>query len=157
MKYSYLLLLLLCLGCKDIETQKIYSDEISKKELQQINWSEVETYPEFQNCSHCIEKAEKKKCFEQKVTQYFYEKLTAQKYIVTDSLMGNINIYIKITAKGQPILDSLQASNILYQQLPELDSIIITSVENLPVLEPAYKRGIPVTTTFKLPLEIKTK
>ncbi|PZD76980.1 hypothetical protein [Mesonia sp. K7] len=157
MKYHYLFLLFLVVGCKEIETQKVYSDEISQKELQQINWSEVETYPEFQNCSHCVEKAEKKKCFEQKVTEYFYRKLATQQYVVTDSLDETFHLYIKITAAGKPVLDSLHASEDLYIKLPQLDSLMTTSVENLPVLEPAYKRGIPVSTSFTLPLEIKTK
>lgn len=157
MKYHYLLFLFLVIGCKEIETQRVYSDEISQKELEQINWSEIETYPKFQNCSHCVEKTEKKKCFEQKLTEYFYQKLVKQQYVVTDSLDETFLLYIKITAAGKPILDSLYAREDLYVKLPQLDSLMNVSVETLPILEPAYKRGIPVTTSFTLPLEIKTK
>ena len=76
MKYSYLLLLLLCLGCQNFETKKISSDEIIQEELKEFNWQEVEVYPSFKECESFTETQEKKTCFEKpglKKTRIFWK------------------------------------------------------------------------------------
>jgi hypothetical protein len=41
--------------------------------------------------------------------------------------------------------------------LPSLKDILKKSVEELPAIYPAIKRGIPVTTVYKLPIRIAVK
>ena len=45
----------------------------------------------------------------------------------------------------------------LLREIPTLDSILNLSIKNLPKIFPANKRGIPVTTKYRLPIRIQLK
>ena len=62
-----------------------------------------------------------------------------------------------ISSKGNVVLEKVQSSENCKLQLPELDSLLLLSVQNLPVIYPAIKRGIPVTTKYRLPIIIELK
>jgi hypothetical protein len=50
----------------------------------------------------------------------------------------------------------MKIDSLLKVQIPSLATNIIEGIKTLQPIAPAYKRGIPVKTTFKLPLVIKT-
>ena len=48
-----------------------------------------------------------------------------------------------------------QAHELTKQQIPELDSILNSSLEGLPKLYPAIKRSQQVQTVFQLPIILR--
>jgi hypothetical protein len=50
----------------------------------------------------------------------------------------------------------MKMDSLLKAQIPSLAANIIEAIKTLQPIAPAYKRGIPVKTKFKLPLVIKT-
>ena len=50
----------------------------------------------------------------------------------------------------------MKIDSLLKVQIPLLATTIMEGIKTLQPIAPAYKRGIPVKTTFKLPLVIKT-
>ena len=40
------------------------------------------------------------------------------------------------------------------KQMPEFDGVITQSLKNLPKLAPALKRGIPVNTKYRIPVQL---
>ena len=53
------------------------------------------------------------------------------------------------------MVDSINASYNIKNRLPKLDSLLKLSIENIPTSYPAIKRGIPVSTKYRLPIRIK--
>lgn len=153
----WLFLLVVLLGCQQLETKKIFSDEIAAEELKHINWNDVETYPSFPECEKCKNKSEQKRCFEQQVTRVIYQSLAAHQVVLQDSLQEKVVVFMGISAKGEVKIDSLEASSHLYSQLPEFKTWIRDAVSSLPKTYPAQKRGIPVSTSFQLPLTIQSE
>jgi hypothetical protein len=50
----------------------------------------------------------------------------------------------------------MKIDSVLSNQLPLLENKLIEGLDSFQPIAPAYKRGIPVKTSFKLPIIIKT-
>jgi len=62
-----------------------------------------------------------------------------------------------IDSKGKIQYEKMDTSEIIKNQLPELDSVLSASIQKIPAIYPAIKRGIPVTTKYTLPIRIQLK
>ena len=51
----------------------------------------------------------------------------------------------------------MEIDSIVSRQLPEIASWLEQSVDSLPKIYPATKRGIPVVTTFRMPIVIQAE
>jgi hypothetical protein len=51
----------------------------------------------------------------------------------------------------------MEVSEVIIKQLPTLDSLLAISIQNIPKIYPAIKRGIPVKTKYILPIRIQFK
>ena len=69
-----------------------------------------------------------------------------------DTLM--VLLKVLQTGKTQIVSVKSKSNNKAYIQF--LDSILRGNIVNMPTLQPAIKRGIPVTTQFELPIIIKS-
>jgi len=156
MKYVCFLLLLIVLGCKNFDEKKISSEEIVEEELKHFNWEEVESYPAFLECDN-LEKQEIKACFENRLSQEIYLSLQERKVILSDSIQEKMLLFVSISKEGKPSLDSIEVSRLIEKKMPEMQSWLKQSIQQLPKIYPARKRGIPVKTSFKLPLIISSE
>jgi hypothetical protein len=155
-----LFLIFLCLifvSCEEFKTRKISSEEILVEETRDFNWHEVDQYPAFSECRSITEVEAAKSCFGNKVAQYFYSRLEAKQPVVTEALDDTLYLYLKISEKGKPAIDSMEIDSLVIGQLPEIKSWLSQSVDSLPKIYPATKRGIPVKTTFRMPIVIKAE
>ncbi|MGI0105218.1 hypothetical protein [Salinimicrobium sp. WS361] len=155
-----LFLIFLCLifvSCEEFKTRKISSEEILVEETRDFNWHEVDQYPAFSECRSITEVEAAKSCFGNKVAQYFYSRLEAKQPVVTEALDDTLYLYLKISEKGKPAIDSMEIDSLVIRQLPEIRTWLSQSVDSLPKIYPATKRGIPVKTTFRMPIVIKAE
>ena len=158
MKKTLLFVFLVSLtSCDYFETRKVTSDEILSEETKELNWQEVDQYPAFEECREVMESEAAKACFGNKVASYFYARLEAKQPVVTETLNDTLYLYLKISEKGIPAIDSMEVDSLVVAQLPEIRSWLAQSVDSLPRIYPATKRGIPVVTTFKMPIIIKAE
>ncbi|NJW52358.1 hypothetical protein [Salinimicrobium oceani] len=159
MKKSLFLMLfpLVFASCEEFQTRKISSEEILIEETRDFNWHEVDNYPAFAECRNITEVEAAKACFGNKVSQYFYSRLEAKQPVVTEALDDTLYLYLKISEKGTPAIDSMEIDSLVLNQLPEIRSWLSQSVDSLPKIYPATKRGIPVKTTFRMPVVIKAE
>src|SRR6056297_3503070 len=144
-------------SCDYFEKQKVSSEEILSEETRELNWQEVDQYPAFEECREVMESDAAKACFGNKVASYFYARLEAKQPVVTESLDDTLYLYLRISEKGIPAIDSMEVDSLIVQQLPEIKTWLKQSVDSLPKIYPASKRGIPVVTTFKMPVVIKAE
>ncbi len=152
-----LLLLLILTNCKDFETKKITSEEVLYQESRSLNWKEVDEYPAFENCKSIKEIEKARNCFETTVANFIYAYLIKKQPIVTQSIDDTLFLYLEISKSGKPIVDSVSVDTLITNQLPELELWIKQSVDSLPKIYPAIKRGVPVSSVFKMPILIKAE
>lgn len=159
MKKTLLLVLLpfLFASCEEFQTRKISSEEILVEETRDFNWHEVDQYPAFEECRNISEVQAAKTCFGNKVSHYFISKLQAKQPVVTEEIDDTLFLYLRISEKGTPTIDSMEIDSLVRDQLPDIRTWLIESVDSLPKIYPATKRGIPVKTTFRMPVVIKAE
>ena len=151
------LLLLLCISCDELETRKISSEEILSEEKKELNWREVDQYPAFKECRRISEIDAAKECFGKKVANYIYARLEAKQPVVTEALHDTLLLHLHISEAGVPEIDSVEIDSVVIAQLPHIQSWLRQSIDSLPKIYPATKRGIPVATKFLMPIVIKAE
>lgn len=122
-----------------------------------INFNEVDFSPSFAMCDSLVEKEAKSTCFRTNIHQKIGEELQKQVFTIKDSIDEIVTVHLLIDNKGDVKLEQMEASKIIKEQLPSLDSLLAISVQNLPKIYPAIKRGIPVKTKYILPIRIQLK
>lgn len=157
MKKVILPVLFLCLISCNFETKKISSEEVLEQESRALNWKEVDEYPAFEDCQDETELQAAKNCFENKVATEIYSFLAAQQPVVTESINDTLFIYLEITKEGKPQIDSIRVDSTVTNQLPDIKEWLKQSIDSLPKIYPASKRGIPVSTVFKMPVVVKAQ
>lgn len=152
--FSFLILLMFCTSCENFpfskKQQKPVLDTI-------INFNEVDFSPSFKICDSIIEKEAKSDCFRTTIHQKIGEELQKQVFTIQDSIDEIVNVSLIIDSKGKIQFEKMDASEIIKNQLPKLDSVISASIQKIPAIYPAIKRGIPVTTKYTLPIRIQLK
>lgn len=156
-KPLFSLFLLAFFSCDQFETKKISSEEILSEETRELNWHEVDQYPAFEECREYLQEDKSKECFGNKVANYFYAHLEEKQPVVTMALNDTIYLYLRISERGVPSIDEMEVDSLVVDQLPEIRTWLTQSVDSLPKIYPATKRGIPVVTTFKMPVVIKAE
>lgn len=144
-------------GCDRFETKKISSEEILSAETKELNWKDVDQYPAFRECRDIMEVEAAKECFGNKVASYIYAGLEEKQPVVSESIEDTLLLYLSISEKGIPAIDSVHMDSLVPFHLPEIRSWLKESVDSLPTIYPASKRGIPVATKFRMPIVIKAE
>ncbi|MFD1094877.1 hypothetical protein [Salegentibacter chungangensis] len=157
MKKILLPVLVLLLASCNFETKKISSEEVFDQESKSLNWKEVDEYPAFEDCKNETELPAAKDCFATKVAENIYAYLAAQQPVVTESIDDTLYLYLEISKEGRPVIDSVKVDSTVTRQLPDIKIWLKQSIDSLPKIYPASKRGIPVSTVFKMPIVIKAE
>ena len=156
MKNLTIFILILCLSsCDYFDKKKVNSQDIVNEELQTFNWKDVDEYPSFQTCESSSSKQESKQCFEATLTSHITSQLAQEKIVVTKDINDTVIINFLISEKGELNVLSINNSDSIKSQIPEIDSFFRQSLNDLPEIQPAFKRGQHVKTEFKLPVVIK--
>lgn len=150
---AFLVLLVSC----NFETKKISSEEVFQLESQTLNWREVDEYPAFEDCQQERELTAARNCFERKVAENIYAYLARQQPVVTQSIDDTLYLHIQINREGKPEIASMEIDSTLTKQLPDIRTWLHQSIDSLPKIYPASKRGIPVSTKFKMPVVVKAE
>jgi hypothetical protein len=138
-------------SCDFFKKPVVTEEVLVAQEKESINLNTVDIFPSFSNCDE-LEKELQKTCFFQTLTDQIYEHLTQNNLRVTKSIRDTIQVELHIDTLGIIKISQIQKKPYTAKYIPTLDSLIKVSVENLPKASPAYKRGIPVTTKFMLPI-----
>lgn len=156
-KILLLLFLVIFTACDLFQTKKVSSEEILIEERQELNWHEVDQYPAFSECREILEEVPAKDCFGNKVASYVYARLERKQPVVTETLHDTIMLHLVVSDSGKPVLDSVEIDSVVIHHLPKIRTWIQESIDSLPRIYPASKRGIPVATRFKMPVVIEAE
>ncbi len=138
-------------SCQYFEKQIPSQEELLKKELSNINWKEVDEFPSFSNCDSILQKAQKKECFFNYLTQLIQEKLNTDTLTVLYPQLDTINVKVTVFPNSTMQFEP-QLSDSLSYNTPKIDSILKVRLVDFPKVNPAIKRGMPVKIQFVLPV-----
>jgi len=149
------LLFLVMVSCQYLDVKKTTSKAIFEEELKTFNWSEVDNYPSFLVCDDLQVKQDIKSCFEITLTNHISERLQAETIIVNQDVNDTIMLSFLISEKGELQIKAIEIDSITTHEIPSLEASITESLNTLPKIFPAVKRGQQVKTQFKLPIILK--
>jgi len=152
--FSFLLLFLLITSCDKFSFSKRNNSQVLDTI---VNFSSVDTSPSFKVCDSIIEKQKKSDCFRATIHQEIGAELKQHQFVIRDSISEIVYVVLRINSEGTIFLEEIASSIAIKNQLPELDSILKVSITKIPKMYPAIKRGIPVTTKYRLPIKIQLK
>ncbi len=156
-KTLLLLLFTVLMGCNNFETRKISSEEVLDQESRSLNWKEVDEYPAFENCRNITEIEKARDCFERTVANSVNLYLSRQEPIVTEAIDDTVIVHLEISKTGKPTIEDIEVDTLITNQIPDLKLWLQQSVDSLPKIYPASKRGIPVSSIFKMPVVIQAE
>lgn len=151
-----LLVISLCFSCEFLE--KLNESGFSTTKMDTvIDYTRVDVLPSFKICDSLLEIPDKNRCFVNNLYNHFSKELLAHTFNLPESVYERVIVHIRINAKGNATLVSIDSSELIKNTIPTLDQIIKDSIDKLPMLYPALKRGIPVATVYELPIVINLK
>ena len=153
MKLRLFVLVVVLTSCKDLNLQKIDQTTLVEEELQSINWNAVDEYPSFQDCDTLTEQTTEA-CFKKVLIDRINTTLSEASIVVNQDISDTLKLKLLINREGGIFISDIVAKPMTYSEIPELDSLMHQSIENLPKVFPASKHGQPVTTEFQLPVVI---
>ena len=149
------LLCLMLASCQYFDVEKTSSEAILKKELKTFNWKEVDSYPSFKTCDTLQSKLDAKQCFETTLANHISSKLQEQTIIVSQDINDTILLSLLISEKGELVINAIEIDSVTTLEIPEIKNIITNSLDTLPTIFPAIKRGQQVKSQFKLPIVLR--
>jgi len=151
---SFLLLFIFITSCDNF----LFSKNKNMQLLDTIvNFSSVDTSPSFKVCDSIIDKQKKTNCFRTTIHQKIGAELQKHQFVIRDSISEIVYVDLLINSKGKIVLEAMESSEEIKIKLPKLDSVLRISIDKIPNVYAAIKRGIPVTTKYRLPIKIQIK
>jgi len=120
-----------------------------------VDFNSIDAFPLFPNCKDIPSREKQQICFQLEMSQHIYASLKKHTLNSKEIISDTVVVKLKVDNMGITSLSGLQISNETKSLIPEFDSILRVSLENLPKLEPAIKRNMPVSTEFVLPIILK--
>ena len=152
---SIFLVVVMFTSCEYFNVKKTSSEAILNDELQTFNWNEVDTYPTFASCDASATKIENERCFEQTLASHITNYLQKEPIIVTQDVNDTILLDFQVSEAGSLLLLNSKIDSITLLEIPNIEALLVSSLDSLPKMFPAIKRGQQVKTQFKLPIIIK--
>ena len=144
-------------SCNFLESREKRTQELINAELQQIDWNSIDSYPLFLDCDETASKESQRQCFEQKLTTHFEATLNEFEFIIDSESNPVVFVTFVIDTEGRIMVVDIEKDPSILKQMPEFDGIISQSLKNVPAIAPALKRGIPVRTKYRIPVQLNTK
>ena len=123
------------------------------------NWNVNDEPPSIKLCDQIESELNRNICFQDELTKLIYENIDFSEIVVNNNLNDTLILSILINQKGKiSILKSVVPLKIK-NQIPLIDSILTKAIRRLPIILPATKTniGVQVSSSFELPLILKTK
>lgn len=143
-------------SCTWISSKEERTQRIAEKELLAIDWNDVDHYPLFEDCDESSPKEQQRQCFEEHVLKNISQSFEEQNFIFETDLEYTVYVDFIVNKQGMFQVADIERNRDLLELMPDLNRIINRSFTGLPRVEPALKRGVPVSTKFRIPLSFNT-
>ena len=158
MKYILSLFILASLFACDLDiNKKVSVAEILDDEWKTFNWSDVDEYPSFTSCDSLLTISQKKECFISTLSNQISYDLIGNSKIVNRTIQDTVILNFTISKQGEIILKELKIDQDIIEIKSIIDLSFQNSIEKLPKILPAIKRGQYVNVNFTLPIFVSTE
>ncbi|WP_290848530.1 hypothetical protein [Flavobacterium sp.] len=131
-------------------------DELLGKELDAINWKEVDVFPSVAACDSVQDRVMQRQCFLDFLVSTIQEKLNADTVNVNYPDLDTIEVKVTIFPDSHVEFEPKLTDSLVYGKA-KIDSILQLRLADFPKVKPALKRDIPVKTQFVLPVVLDVK
>lgn len=152
---SILFLLCLLTACDWSAKRQEKTQELVDQEIQAIDWEDVDQYPLFTDCDELDSKPEQKKCFMETLLRHFSKTLQESEFVLEEEIKDTVFVDFRMEDTGVITLIGIKNDEQIRQQIPEFRKQIEKSLNSLPKIDPALKRGIPVSAKFRIPIVLQ--
>lgn len=153
---TFLLFVFILTSCEIFSPQSSVSE--SKLQLLDtvIDYTSVDVYPIFSDCENYAESDNQKECFETSITEKLAALLSDHDLKVNKEVNDMASIDILIDNTGKASLVNINSPKSIREELTNLESVIRESINQLPIIKPALKRGMEVKSQYRLVIVVKT-
>ena len=144
-------------SCELNINKKISVDEILDEEWRTFNWSDVDEYPSFSHCDSLQNLSLKKECFITTLSDQISEDLIINTKTVNRTIQDTVMLRFVISKNGQITLEELIVDKNIIDLKGVINSSFESSIDKLPKIFPAIKRGQQVKVKFSLPIFVSTE
>lgn len=136
-----------------------FEDKAKSKPIQKVDtivdFNSVDAFPLFPDCNAIPSREKQQICFQVEMSKHIYASLKEYSLNTAEAINDTVLVKLKIDLLGKTSLSNIITTKKTLKLIPNFDSIVRISIENLPALQPAIKRNMPVTTEFTLPIILK--
>ncbi|MCL9804927.1 hypothetical protein NAT51_05315 [Flavobacterium amniphilum] len=142
-------------SCQYFEKNVPAKEELLQKELNKINWDEVDEYPSTTECDSITDKLQRKQCF------FDYVSSQLELHLNNDTIKSlypkQDTLKVKVTVLPDAMITFVSHFDIdtLSFDKVKADSVLQSKLSDFPLMEPAIKRGIKVKSEFIIPVVLK--
>ncbi len=149
--YLLVITLMFSVSCKT-ENEKTEEASLQANErFQNLDKAVVDVYPQFEGCDEMDSAPD---CFYNKLHALIQQRLTQDTLTMQIKQLDSLVTAFTVTEKGivryDSIVDSAQHIDRVF-----LDSILRVKLKDLPVIDSALKQGIPVSSSYLVPVVVK--
>ena len=142
-------------SCEFQIQKKISADKYLEQELKIIDWNSVDELPLFDSCLNS--NTDMQKCFVSYFSTQLKQNLVDNNFIINRTLVDTVYFNLKIDKQGNVSYEKIQIDENLNTYKNAIETALNITIENLPKVYPALKRGQPVDVEFNFPLLISTE
>lgn len=121
-----------------------------------IDFTQIDVFPQFKDCDSILNYNNSKTCFETSLHSKISERIQNLKLNTNETITDTILVNFSIQNTGSFICNKIKINDDLNYSLPNLTAEVQKIIHGLAPISPAQKRGIPVTSTYTIPLVIET-
>lgn len=144
-------------SCSYFEKQVPNEQELLQKELKAINWNQVDEYPSIAECEKLTDATQRKQCFFEFLSSTIQQKLDTDTLSVLYPELDTIEVRVTVNPDASLVFEPQFPQDSTAYDKKKIDSILQVRLTDLPKINPAIKRGIPVKTQFILPVIIRSE
>jgi len=142
-------------SCEFQIQKKISADKYLEQELKIIDWNSVDELPLFDSCLNS--NTDMQKCFISYFSTQLKQNLVDNNFILNRTLVDTVYFDLKIDKQGNVSYEKIVIDENLNTYKNAIETALNITIENLPKVYPAIKRGQPVDVEFNFPLVISTE
>jgi hypothetical protein len=153
--FAFFFLLICGTSCDDLRKPIPSKEILLQEELKSIDWNQVDQYPSIVECENIADKDQRQQCFFEYLTSIIQQKLSQDTLpfsgVDIDTIIVKVTVFPDATIDFEP---QFPKDSVAYDKI-KIDSLLTDKLKDFPRINPALKRGIPVTTQFILPVILK--
>lgn len=152
--WAFIFCTFLLTSCQFTQKELPNSQELLRRELHAIDWDRVDAYPSYATCDTIQQADEAMACFFERL-QLETLRVLKNDSLVKISTIDTVDFLVTVSNQSELQFKTEMVNEKL---LPKwmLDSIMQQNIKQFSKIQPASKRGVPVTTQFRLNLKISS-